>query len=190
MNKGINIILPETYGGYIKTFPPEVVKKMIEMQVLQGNNPDITVFEKGGYTNKFYGGFDWLETPDGAKFWNTIIVKKEFKEFFEKYPFERVYEKPKYPRLMLVSNDNIHFYERVVFCEKNNKYVAWFEGDNATSATGWKYAKEINEEKEEKLYSREQVIEKLKAYAMFLGQRKGQFLPTLEPLDKWIEKNL
>lgn len=59
-----------------------------------------------------------------------------------------------YPKLMWVS-DNEKFnnkLKRVVFMEKNNKYIAWsfantLEGsESQVSASGWPYAKDIEEE--------------------------------------------
>jgi len=61
-------------------------------------------------------------------------------------------EKNKYPKegkVMLVSNSEKNWLQRVVFIEKNNKFVAWSgvetieEAKNQTHAVSWKYAKEL-----------------------------------------------
>ena len=67
--------------GEIKDFPIEVVQKMVEEQVKQGDDADVTAFQESPYS-----GFLWLKTKDGVDFWNAIIEKKNFKLFFETYP--------------------------------------------------------------------------------------------------------
>ena len=58
-------------------------------------------------------------------------------------------EERAYPRVMFVSNDKITWGKRVVFIEKNGGFLAWGyvetleEAEKSTSATFWKYAKEI-----------------------------------------------
>ena len=71
----------EDLVGEIKDFPIEVVQKMVEEQIKQGDDADVTAFQKIPY-----GGFLWLETKDGEDFWSAIIGKKNFNLFFEKYP--------------------------------------------------------------------------------------------------------
>ena len=46
------------YGGEIKDFPPEIVEKMLEKQVEQGNKRDVSVFEKNSCLNARQGGFN------------------------------------------------------------------------------------------------------------------------------------
>lgn len=69
----------------LKGFPIEVVEKMIERQVEQGNKPNVTVFQLSVGPDKSRGGFTWSETPEGAKFWD-IVINGNFDIFFEKYP--------------------------------------------------------------------------------------------------------
>ena len=71
--------------GNIKDFPIEVVEKMIEEQVRQGNRPDVTVFQKYVNAAVGFGGFDWDETEDGPFFWVEVINRDNFEEFFKKY---------------------------------------------------------------------------------------------------------
>lgn len=75
--------------GEIKDFPIEVVQKMIEMQVEQGNKADVTVFQKYNFNGKNNGGFDWEITIDGRDFWENIIRNKNFVLFFKKYPKQK-----------------------------------------------------------------------------------------------------
>ena len=69
------------YKGQIADFPVEIVEKMLERQVEQGNKRDVSVFEQSKYD-----GFDWDITPEGGQFWVEIIKNKNFDLFFEKYP--------------------------------------------------------------------------------------------------------
>lgn len=72
--------------GKIKDFPIEVVEKMIEEQVKQGNCPNVEEFQKDATIDANDGGFDWNETDDGMDFWEEVITESNFELFFEKYP--------------------------------------------------------------------------------------------------------
>jgi len=70
-------------------------------------------------------------------------------------------------RWMMVSNDVINWVKRKVFMTKNGYFLAWScaendkEVNNATDATGWKYAKEIETKIEFNLeLSLEEIAEK------------------------------
>lgn len=72
--------------GEIKDFPIEVVQKMVDCQVEQGNKADVTVFQKCRCETKEDNGFDWNETVDGFPLWSNVADYKDFNMFFEKYP--------------------------------------------------------------------------------------------------------
>lgn len=72
--------------GEIANFPIEVVQKMIEEQVEQGNAPDVQVFLNDKVAGVEDGGFYWANTNDGENFWYEVIEKGNFDKFFEKYP--------------------------------------------------------------------------------------------------------
>jgi hypothetical protein len=72
--------------GDIKGFPIEVVEKMIEEQVKQGNCPNVEVFQKYNRADRKGGGFNWSNTDDGLGFWQDIINNCDFVLFFKKYP--------------------------------------------------------------------------------------------------------
>lgn len=72
--------------GKIKDFPIEVVEKMIEEQVRQGNCPNVEVFQTDATFDVEDGGFDWNKTDDGMDFWEEVITESNFELFFEKYP--------------------------------------------------------------------------------------------------------
>ncbi len=71
--------------GVIENFPIEVVEKMIEEQVKQGNFPNVEVFQKCATLDDEDGGFTWSQTEDGDEFWEEVIVESNFDLFFKKY---------------------------------------------------------------------------------------------------------
>lgn len=82
----------------IKDFPIEVVEKMIEEQVKQGNKADVSVFQKYCISSKDEGGFDWEKTTDWSAFWRSVISHQDFNVFFNKYP--------KKPNLVYIVGDS------------------------------------------------------------------------------------
>ena len=70
----------------LKNFPIEIVQKMLEYQVEQGNKEDISVFQRRVVTDKSCGGFSWTKTCEGTEFWNNVINKSQFGIFFNKFP--------------------------------------------------------------------------------------------------------
>jgi len=134
----------------IKDFPQEVIDKMLEYQVQQGNKRDISVFERNNSAGKSQGGFDWQDSMDGNIFWSSVIDRKYFSLFFDSYPKQSIL-----PRMMLVGNcDNIALANpRVVFALPNktnhNLYLAWSgctnmeSSKNTIQVTAWPFAWEI-----------------------------------------------
>ena len=86
--------------GYIKEYPIEVVEKMIEEQVKQGNCPNVEVFQKYANADTADGGFNWSDTDDGNDFWLEVINECNFDLFFEKYP------KKNTPNLVYIVGDS------------------------------------------------------------------------------------
>ena len=72
--------------GAIADFPIEVVEKMIERQVEQGNKPDIKAFHRYVYKDAKGGGFTWKNTIEGEMFWHEVIRNNNYNVFFEMYP--------------------------------------------------------------------------------------------------------
>ena len=70
----------------LKGFPIEVVQRMIECQVEQGNKADVTVFQNKNCCGIEDGGFEWDDTREGNKFWIAILASRYFDVFFKKYP--------------------------------------------------------------------------------------------------------
>lgn len=80
-------VKPEDLIGEITGFPIEVVQKMVDYQVAQGNKADVTVFQKLATVSRIDGGFNWLETKEHM-YWRDIIFYKEFDIFFKYNPKE------------------------------------------------------------------------------------------------------
>lgn len=81
--------------GKIADFPIEVVQKMVDEQVAQGNRPNVEIFQKKPQAEHEYRGFDWNETFDDSVFWNDVINNKKFNIFFAKYPKNKIISKDK-----------------------------------------------------------------------------------------------
>ena len=76
----------EDLVGQLLDFPIEVVQKMVERQVEQGNKPDVTIFQKDCRATKLDGGFTWEPTIEGDGFWYRVIALNVFELFFKRYP--------------------------------------------------------------------------------------------------------
>lgn len=76
----------EDLVGQLLDFPIEVVQKMVERQVEQGNKPDVTIFQEECRATKLDGGFTWGSTIESDGFWYVVIALKRFDQFFKRYP--------------------------------------------------------------------------------------------------------
>lgn len=136
--------------------PPEIQKRMLLEQEKQGNERNPNIFRENTSNGVIHGGFDWIETDDGYSFWAEVL-KGDFNRFFLRYPKkeEELLELEKdtktYPKVMEVSNSE-NFSNpktRVVFMEKNGKYLAWLnastleEAEKTFIVAYWDYAREV-----------------------------------------------
>ncbi len=80
----------DTYKGQLKDFPNDIVERMLECQVLQGNRKNISIFEADRSTGRRDGGFQWDSTDEGHGFWANVIQNKRFNTYFDKYPAKAV----------------------------------------------------------------------------------------------------
>ena len=71
--------------GRLECFPIEVVQKMVNEQVRQGNKADVVLFQGRVYAARVSGGFDWERSFMGLKFWRDVLIKERFDIFFQKY---------------------------------------------------------------------------------------------------------
>ena len=143
------------YKGEIAGFPQEIVEKMLERQVEQGNKRDVSVFER-----TCTGGFFWDITIEGQLFWSSVIKNKNFDVFFAKYP------KNQYPRVMMVRSTGITWKKRVVFAEKKGGFMSWIraktmaDAENEVETCWWKYAKDVEPEPEQIELTIDEIAEK------------------------------
>ena len=146
--------------------PVEIQERMLECQVEQGNLRNPEVFKENITNTSKKGGFNWCDTKEGGGFWSTILSADIIDHFYTKYP------KPSpYPKLMMVSSYPITYknkgWKRVVFMEKNGKYLAWGsaetleQAEHVAESSTWKYAKDIEPESEHPLKDIKTQIEKL-----------------------------
>ena len=77
--------------GKIECFPIGVVVRMLEEQELQGNKPDVRVFQDSVSSDGKHGGFDWEETYEDWNFWTKVLLGRKFELFFEIYPEYEMY---------------------------------------------------------------------------------------------------
>ena len=152
------------YRGDLKGFPKEIVERMLECQVEQGNEKDVSVFETILDADRYFGGFTWIDTIEGSNWWSEVIDNKNFNMFFNKYP-----KTSQYPKVMMVGNSYPLTRKRVVFMEKCGKFITWadvetLEGAETELGTStWKYAEDIkpeNPQKQELLTKAEELIQK------------------------------
>ena len=118
----------------IKVLDLEHGKKVIEFWKKYCDTGRMIGDTVGDYYGLINGRFDFW-TIDEVKNYNAEIIE---------LPEEKTY-----PRVMLVSDDKIKWFQRVVFMEKNGGFLAWGfaetfeEAEKIASTTFWKYAKEI-----------------------------------------------
>lgn len=72
--------------GQLERFPIQVVKKMLERQVQQGNPENVRIFQHYCSSDSRMKGFNWTDTPEGGDFWADVISSHNFEVFFKKYP--------------------------------------------------------------------------------------------------------
>ena len=72
--------------GQLEGFPIQVVEKMLERQVQQGNSENVRIFQNDSSAGEIQGGFTWDNTVEKHDFWYEVIHNHKFELFFEKYP--------------------------------------------------------------------------------------------------------
>ena len=102
---------------------------------------------------------------DDSKFRFYGVINGEFNNYYQKsiylyeaeiihLPTELPKEEKTFPRVMLVSFDEIKWHKRVVFMKKCDRYLAWNkaetieESEDIYESTDWRYAKELPEKVE------------------------------------------
>ena len=123
MNNKVIKVLDIEHGKKVIKF----WKQYCDTRVLGGDNV-------GSYYGVINGRFDYWDI-DGVKNYNAEIIE---------LPEDR-----NYPRVMMVSYDEMNWGKRVVFMEKKKGFLAWTNAETLEDAEGetltnfWRYAKEI-----------------------------------------------
>ena len=107
--------------GDIEGFPIEIVQRMVECQVEQGNKADVSVFQNRKSCSGGSGGFEWCDTTERHDFWQKVILNRDFKIFFEKYPKEN---KEIYVENVVWLEDSHHV---DVYQVENALFVRWID---------------------------------------------------------------
>lgn len=124
------------YKGELTGFPIEVVEKMLEYQVKQGNPKNVIVFENLSTCDVVAGGFDWEKTTEGREFWEAVIADRFFGLFFEMYPNKQI-KVQHYIDYMIDNKINMLVW-RWEDCPLDEKYELDHGGDEDTVIL-WKY---------------------------------------------------
>ena len=78
--------------GDLEGFPVGVLVRMLKEAEIQGNKPDVKVFQSHKRRDKERGGFDWDKTECGRLFWEDVINYGKFNVFYGKYPEYKRYD--------------------------------------------------------------------------------------------------
>jgi hypothetical protein len=62
----------------------EILEKILFNQELQGNPRSLNAFKKDFEIGRISGGFNWVDTPEGAQFWSQVFQDYDFTIFFAK----------------------------------------------------------------------------------------------------------
>ena len=121
-----DIVTADDLIGDISGFPIEVVQKMVDYQVKQGNTADVAIFQKKRITPKANGGFNLYETEDGD-LWSGVLEFFNFDLFFQKYPKKEKTMKTFTEKDLITGKHIVKFNNGelgIVICdEHNNKYI-------------------------------------------------------------------
>lgn len=121
--------------GDIKNFPIEVVQKMVDYQVEQGNRVDVTIFQKDSQSCDNEGGFWWDATKEGDDFWSEVIINHNFDLFFARYPSKQKKQlllDQRYLRIAKIWSENSYAKRRQVGCLIVKDQMIISDGYNGT----------------------------------------------------------
>ena len=66
--------------------PKEILEKMCDNQVAQGNLRNPEVFKRSRFSHLLQGGFNWEESPEKCDFWSQVLDFDNHDLFYQKYP--------------------------------------------------------------------------------------------------------
>lgn len=73
----------EVISGAIDGYPIDVIELALCRGLSQRHTLEEVVAE---LQRSRFGGFTWIDTPEGDAFWRRVMVEKEFDLFYERYP--------------------------------------------------------------------------------------------------------
>ena len=73
-----------SYSGELEGLTRKGIKNMLVNQALQGNQMDLSVFQKNKTASKDNGGFDWIPSPQGLVFWQQTLLEDISSDFMGK----------------------------------------------------------------------------------------------------------
>lgn len=84
--------------GDLRGLSLDIVARMLECQVQQGNRANIDVFQGNRGADRKIGGFSWPDTVESFEFWAKILsfVCPDPSEFYSRYPKGSIYSFQKY----------------------------------------------------------------------------------------------
>lgn len=125
-------------NGKLKDIPDEIVEKMLDNQVNQGNKRDHTVFESNLSAAIIPAGFIWnrsIEEKSGiVDFWHKIIDNKNFDIFYEFYPEYKIKSSSSSSSLNRPNFANVE--ETIAWLDANypidTEFISPYSGDKGT----------------------------------------------------------
>ena len=134
--------------------------KVIEVLDREHGRKVIEYWKSKGVDTKGYAGDCTKESLFGSELRFYGVIDGEFDKYTKEDVFyfnAEIIELPEekvYPRVMMVSFNEVVWYKRVVFMKKCGKYLAWNkaetveESESILGQTAWDYARELKEPKE------------------------------------------
>ena len=75
----------------IENLPIGLVQLMVDYQFIQGNTPDVEVFQNYRTADKYSGGFNWDSAIEGLDWWKEMFDDDDFHNFYQKYGHNKYY---------------------------------------------------------------------------------------------------
>ena len=146
--------------------------QVIEVLNKEHGKKVLEYWKSRGFDVEDFSGDQTREDDSAFRFYG--VINGEFNNYLRKsvnlykakiieLPTESPKEERTFPRVMLVSDDGIKWYKRVVFMKRCDRYISWVnaetieESEGTYEATSWRYAKELPEKVE---LTKSQIAEK------------------------------
>ena len=100
------------FKGRIDRLPDFIGEKLMNLQELQGNKRDISVFERKLFADKNEGGVDWDKTRQKFYFWDRVLLEKDINLYLAWFK----------PELEVWDDENEKYLAQVIGYNENEKY--------------------------------------------------------------------